>query len=110
MSLNSQAMADRKRYPTGVSDEGWDFVAPYLILFPLEAGQRRHDLREVFNALRYVLRTGCPWRMLPNDLPPFPCASADTALVQGRPFRGHRTRLAHPVALGRRALATSHGG
>ena len=51
-------MADRKPYPTDVSDEEWAFVAPYLILFPLDAGQRRHDLREVFNALRYVVRTG----------------------------------------------------
>ncbi|TYC50786.1 transposase [Zoogloea oleivorans] len=60
-----------KPYLTDVSDEEWAFVAPYLILFPLDAGQRRHDLREVFNALRYVVRTGCPWRMLPNDLPPW---------------------------------------
>jgi transposase len=36
-----------------------------------EAGQRRHDLREVFNALRYIVRTGAPWRWLPNDLPPW---------------------------------------
>ena len=64
-------MAERKPYPTDVSDEEWAFVAPYLILFPLDAGQRRHDLREVFNALRYLVRTGCPWRMLPNDLPPW---------------------------------------
>lgn len=58
-------------YPTDVSDEEWAFVAPYLILFSLDVGQRRHDLREVFNALRYVVRTGCPCRMLPNDLPPW---------------------------------------
>ena len=53
-------MANRKPYPTDVSDEEWAFVAPYLILFPLDAGQRRHDLREIFNAPRYVVRTGCP--------------------------------------------------
>ncbi|MCG9066259.1 IS5 family transposase [Laribacter hongkongensis] len=64
-------MANRKPYPTDVSDEEWAFVAPYLMLFPLAAGQRRHNLREVFNALRYVVCTGCPWRMLPNDLPPW---------------------------------------
>ena len=64
-------MANRKPYLTDVSDGEWAFVAPYLILFPLDAGQRRHDLREVFDALRYVVRTGCPWRMLPNDLPPW---------------------------------------
>ncbi len=64
-------MAERKPYPTDVSDEEWAFVAPYPILLPLDAGQCRYDFREVFNALRYVVRTGCPWRMLPNDLPPW---------------------------------------
>lgn len=54
-----------------MSDEEWAFVATYLIPFPLDAGQRRHNLREIFNALRYVVRTGCPWRMLPNNLPPW---------------------------------------
>ena len=63
-------MAKRKPYPTDVCDEEWALVAPYLILFPLDAGQRRLDLREVIKALRYVVRTGCPWRMQPNDLPP----------------------------------------
>ncbi|AQR64521.1 hypothetical protein BXU06_05195 [Aquaspirillum sp. LM1] len=43
-----------------------------MTLFPLDAGQRKHSLREVFNAVRYVVRRGCPWRMLPNDLPPWP--------------------------------------
>lgn len=62
---------DRKPYPSDVSDEEWAFVSPYLILFPLDAGQRRHELREVFNALRYLVRSGCPWRMLPNDFPPW---------------------------------------
>ena len=38
---------------------------------PLDAAQRQHDLREVFNALRYMVRAGAPWRMLPNDLPPW---------------------------------------
>lgn len=64
-------MENRKPYPSDVSDEEWAFVAPYLTLFPLDAGQRKHSLREVFNAVRYVVRCGCPWRMLPNDLPPW---------------------------------------
>lgn len=54
-----------------MSDEEWSFVAPYLILLPLDADQRKHDLREVFNALRWLVRTGAPWRMMPNDLPPW---------------------------------------
>jgi len=61
----------RKRYPSDVSDEEWDFVRPYLLLMRDDAPQRDHDLREVFNALRWVLRTGAPWRYLPNDFPPY---------------------------------------
>jgi|SRR5215207_6310142 len=61
----------RKSYPTDVSDEEWTFVAPYLTLLPLDAVQRRHELREVFNAWRWIVRAGAPWRMLPNDFPPW---------------------------------------
>jgi transposase len=64
-------MDTRKPYPTDVSDDEWAFVAPYLTLLPLEAEQRRHDLRDVFNALRYVVKTAAPWRLLPHDFPPW---------------------------------------
>ncbi len=63
--------ASRKQYPSDVSDEEWDFVAPYLTLMRDDAPQRDHDLREVFNGLRWIVRTGSPWRYLPNDLPPW---------------------------------------
>ena len=46
-------------------------LAPYLTLMQEAAPQRVHSLRSVFNALRYVVRAGCPWRLLPNDLPPW---------------------------------------
>jgi transposase len=59
----------RKPYPTDVSDEEWAFVAPYLTLMTEDAPQRHHDLRAVFNALRWMVRAGAPWRMLPNDFP-----------------------------------------
>ena len=58
-------------YPTDVSDEEWAFLAPYLCLMKECAPQRVHSLRAVFNALRYLVRAGCPWRLLPNDLPPW---------------------------------------
>jgi len=61
----------RKPYPSDVSNEEWDFVAPYLALIDEQAPQRRHSLREVFNALRWLARAGAAWRMLPNDLPPW---------------------------------------
>lgn len=38
---------------------------------PLDAGQREHDLREVLNARRRIVRTGAPWRLIPNDFPPW---------------------------------------
>jgi transposase len=64
-------MLSRKAYPTDVSGEEWAFVAPYLCLMREDAPQREHSLREVYNALRYLVRAGCPWRLLPNDLPPY---------------------------------------
>jgi transposase len=65
-------MATRKPYPSDVSDEEWAFVAPYLALVREDAPQRDHDLREVFNGLlRWVVRTGSPWRYMPHDLPPW---------------------------------------
>jgi transposase len=46
-------------------------VAPYLTLMTEEAPQRVYSLREVFNGLRWIVRAGAPWRMMPNDLPPW---------------------------------------
>src|SRR5215207_5859099 len=61
----------RKPYPSDVTDEEWAFVAPYLTLMREDVPQREHTLREVFNGLRYFVRGGQAWRMLPNDLPPW---------------------------------------
>ena len=62
---------ERKTYPSDVSDEEWAFVAPYLTLMREDAPQRQHPLRDAFNGLRYIIRTGMQWRMMPNDLPPW---------------------------------------
>jgi transposase len=64
-------LTPRKPYPTDVNDDEWAFVAPYLSLMIPEAPQRRYDLREVYNALRWIVHTGAPWRYLPGDLPPW---------------------------------------
>ena len=61
----------RKPYPSDVTDDEWMFVAPYLTLMREDAPQREHDLREVFNALRWIVRAGSPWRYMANDLPPW---------------------------------------
>jgi transposase len=64
-------MNARKPYPSDVTDEEWEFVAPYLTLLPLDALQREHSLREVFNGLRWLVRSGATWRLMPHDLPPW---------------------------------------
>jgi transposase len=61
----------RKPYPSDVSDEEWEFAAPYLTLMRQDAPQREHSLREVFNALRWLAKNGAIWRYLPHDLPPW---------------------------------------
>lgn len=58
-------------YPSDVNDEEWAFCAPYLTLMKEDAPQRDHSLRALFNGVRYMVRAGCPWRMIPNDLPPW---------------------------------------
>jgi transposase len=58
-------------YPSDVSDEEWEFCAPYLTLMDPEAPQRRHNLRALFNALRYIAKTGVQWRYLPENFPPY---------------------------------------
>jgi transposase len=103
-------METRKPYPSDVSDEEWEFVAPYLTLLPLDAEQRRHDLREVFNALRWLVRSGAHWRMLPHDLPPWAAVYQQTQ----RWFKAgcfeamaHDLRMLLRLAAGREAAPTA---
>jgi len=103
-------METRKPYPSDVSDEEWEFVAPYLTLLPVDAEQRRHDLREVFNALRWLVRSGAHWRMLPHDLPPWAAVYQQTQ----RWFRAgcfeamtHDLRVLLRLAAGREATPTA---
>ena len=72
----------RKSYPSDVSDAEWEFLLPYLCLMREDAPQRDHALRELFNAVRYVVKTGCQWRFLPHDFPPW------TAVYQQARRRG----------------------
>ena len=63
--------ATRKSYPSDVSDAEWEFLLPYLTLMREDAPQREYTLRDVFDAVRYVVKTGCQWDFLPHDLPPW---------------------------------------
>ncbi len=61
----------RKPYPTDLTDEQWAQLEPHLPRPQGRGSPRRADLREILNALLYLSRTGCQWRMLPHDLPPW---------------------------------------
>jgi putative transposase len=63
--------AGRQGYPTDVKDEEWQLIQPLLPRAARTGRPRRTDLRAVINALRYMVRAGCEWRMLPNDFPPW---------------------------------------
>jgi putative transposase len=63
--------APRRRYPTDLTDPEWALLAP-LIPAPKPGGRPAvHDRRELVNAMLYWLRTGCAWRLLPHDFPPW---------------------------------------
>lgn len=62
---------NRKAYPSDITDSEWAIFAP---LFPNEQSRgrpRKHPIREILNAIFYILRSGCVWRMMPHDLPPW---------------------------------------
>ena len=89
-------------YPSDVSDAEWEFCAPYLTLMKEQAPQRRHELRAIFNALRWLVRAGCPWRMMPHDLPPWPAVQQQTQRwVRASCFEA----MAHDLRLLRRLAA-----
>ena len=78
-------MSTRNPYPSDVSDEEWAFVAPYLTLLPEDAGQRHDELREVYNGLRWIVRTGA--RLSHDAARPAAlvhCLSTDATLVGGK--------------------------
>ena len=57
-------------YASDLRDEEWAILAP--LLEPQQKGRpRKHSLRAICNAIRYVQRTGCQWRLLPKDFPPW---------------------------------------
>lgn len=60
----------RRAYASDLKDDEWELIAPY-IPGPKPGGRRREvDIREVVNAIFYLLKTGCQWRFLPHDFPP----------------------------------------
>jgi transposase len=95
-------MDTRTPYLTEVSDEEWAFVVPYLTLAPQDAAQRKYPVREVFNGVRDIVKSGAQWRLMPHDLPPWPlvyqplrpkppsAVILDARTIQSTPERGAR--------------------
>ena len=65
---------NRKPYPSDLTDAQWQELAPLLPAAKPGGRPRTVDMREVINAILYVLRSGCTWRMVPHDLPPWSTA------------------------------------
>lgn len=65
---------NRKPYPSDLTDAQWEELAP--LIPPAKPGghPRNVDMREVIDGILYVLRSGCTWRMMPHDLPPWSTA------------------------------------
>src|SRR5262245_10651392 len=101
---------ERDPYPTDVTDDEWAFAAPYLTLIREDADQRKHDLREVFNALRWLVGRQ-PVAAVAARLPALAGRLPAGPAVAGRrrvPGHGPRPPRGHPG--GRRARTVPDGG
>ena len=64
-------MPNHEPYPSDLTDIEWELLRPLLSVPPKLGRPPRHDRRLVLNAIFYVVRSGCAWRLLPHDLPPW---------------------------------------
>ncbi len=93
----------RKIYSTDLSDGEWACLKTHLPASKLPGTMRAHSLREIFDAIFYVLKSGCPWRLLPGDFPPW-----QTVFYHFRRFR--LSGLWHRVFIILRALERKRNG
>lgn len=62
----------RKSYPSDLTDAEWHKIEPLILKPKSNRGRKRkHTIREILNAIFYIVRAGCAWHMLPHDLPPW---------------------------------------
>jgi len=62
----------RRHYPTDLSDAEWNYIEPHLPAANGSGRPRTHSHREILNAIFYLLKSGCQWRLLPHDFPRWP--------------------------------------
>ncbi len=62
----------QKPHPTDLKDKEWEVIESYIEISYDKGGRPlRYNKRELFNAILYITRTGCQWRYLPHDFPPW---------------------------------------
>jgi putative transposase len=64
-------MEPRTPYPTDLTDKEWALIAPYVPAAKPGGRPEQYPKREILNAIFYILRSGCAWRLLPHDFPPW---------------------------------------
>src|SRR5262245_4173619 len=64
-------MEPRKAYPTDLSDKAWELLHPYVPAAKHGGRPEKYPKREILNGIFYILRSGCAWRLLPHDFPPW---------------------------------------
>ena len=64
-------MEPRKPYPTDLSDQEWALLEPYVPETKRGGRPEKYPKREILNAIFYIVRGGCAWRLLPHDFPPW---------------------------------------
>src|SRR5215471_18981456 len=62
---------DHLRYPSDLTDDEWAYVEPLIPPAKPGGGKRRIDMRATMDGVMYILSTGCQWRYLPKDFPPY---------------------------------------
>jgi transposase len=102
--------SSRTSYPSDVSDAEWEFLAPYMTLMRDDAPQRGYALRDLFDGLRYVVKTGCQWRYLPHDFPPWTAVYQQARRwIHAKAFENvtHDLRMIMRLVVGREAQPTA---
>src|SRR5919204_3201251 len=115
---------ERNPYPTDLTDEQWKLVEPFLPDAKPGGRPRETNLREVLNALFYLVRSGCQWRMIPHEFPPWKtCYNYYRAWMESGTWdeiafalrmdiRGHAGRKAQPrvAAIDSQSVKTTEQG
>jgi transposase len=95
-TTRKQHIHKTKRYQTDVTDEEWRVTEPHLPMASTTGRPRAWPMREIINGIFYVIRSGCPWRLLPSDLPPWSMIYRWFAMFRDE---GHFEKINHAMVM-----------